>query len=55
MRQHVRDWITRWDLLRLDPSYQPDIETQAVAPDLAERPDLELSDEPEEEDEPTGT
>jgi bacteriophage exclusion system BrxC/D-like protein len=55
MRQHVRDWITRWDLLRLDPAYRPDIETQTVAPDLTERPDLELSDEPEEEDEPTGT
>jgi hypothetical protein len=50
MRQHVRDWITRWDLLRLDPAYRPDIETQDVAPDLSERPDLELSDEPEEEE-----
>ncbi len=55
MRQHVRDWITRWDLLRLDPAYQPDIETRAVAPDLAERPDLELNDEPGEEDDPTAT
>ena len=55
MRQRVRDWITRWDLLRLDPAYQPDIETRAVAPDLTERPDLEVSDEPEPEDEPTGT
>jgi P-loop Domain of unknown function (DUF2791) len=53
MRQHVRDWITRWDLLRLDPTYQPDIETQDVAPDLRERPDLELTDEPEDEDAPT--
>jgi hypothetical protein len=47
MRQHVRDWITRWDLVRLDPSYLPDIETQAVSPDLTERPDLEVSDEPD--------
>lgn len=52
MRQHVRDWITRWDLLRLDPSYEPDIETKAVAPDLTERPDLEISDEPDEENGP---
>ncbi len=51
MRQHVRDWITRWDLLRLDPAYLPDIETQQVSPDLSERPDLELSDEPDEEKE----
>jgi P-loop Domain of unknown function (DUF2791) len=50
MRQHVRDWITRWDLLRLDPSYRADIETQWVTPDLTERPDMELSEEPDEED-----
>ncbi len=49
MRQHMRDWITRWDLLRLDPTYQPDIETRDVTPDLTERPDLEISDEPDEE------
>jgi hypothetical protein len=54
MRQHIRDWITRWDLLRLDPAYLPDIETRAVAPDLTERPDLELSDDPEEEDDSEG-
>ncbi|HXM55989.1 MAG TPA: BREX system ATP-binding domain-containing protein [Candidatus Dormibacteraeota bacterium] len=47
MRQYVRDWITRWDLARLDPSYLPDIETREVSPDLTERPDLEASDEPE--------
>jgi len=51
MRQHVRDWITRWDLLRLDPAYRPDIEVQSITVDLAERPDLERSDEPDEEDE----
>ena len=51
MRQHVRDWITRWDLLRLDPGYRPDIEVQSITVDLAERPDLEISDEPDEEDE----
>jgi P-loop Domain of unknown function (DUF2791) len=51
MRQHVRDWITRWDLLRLDPAYRPDIEVQSLQVDLAERPDLEVSDEPDEEDE----
>ena len=51
MRQHVRDWITRWDLARLDPAYLPDIETQVVAPDLRERPDLERTDLPDEGEE----
>jgi hypothetical protein len=51
MRQHVRDWITRWDLLRLDPAYRPDIEVQSITVDLAERPELEVSDESDEEDE----
>lgn len=45
MRQYVRDWITRWDLLRLDPSYQPEIETEAYVPDLGERRDLERTSE----------
>jgi hypothetical protein len=52
MRQHVRDWITRWDLMRLDPAYRPEIETQWLSPDLSERPDLEVSAEPEEEESP---
>jgi hypothetical protein len=34
----------------MDPAYVADIETQQVAPDLAERPDRELSDEPAEPD-----
>jgi len=41
MRQYVRDWITRWDLVRLDPTYQPDILTEDYVPDLRERPELE--------------
>lgn len=45
MRQYVRDWITRWDLLRLDPSYRPEIETEDYVPDLGERRDLERTSE----------
>jgi hypothetical protein len=50
MRQYVRQWITQWDLTRLDPKYQPDIQTENYTPDLAERPDLERSVEPDEDD-----
>jgi hypothetical protein len=41
MREHVRSWIHEWDLRRLDPGYQPQIEVQRVASDYSERPDLE--------------
>jgi hypothetical protein len=45
MRQYVRRWITRWDLMRLDPEYRPDIETQDYRPNLEEHPDLERTEE----------
>jgi hypothetical protein len=45
----VREWITRWDLQRIYPEYQPQIETVDLRPDLEERPDLE---QPSEEDDP---
>jgi hypothetical protein len=41
MRQYVRAWINEWDLLRLDPSYVPDIESSDVELDLTEEPALE--------------
>lgn len=50
MRQYVRAWITRWDLMRLFPGYNPDIQTDTYVPDLSEREGLERSDEPDEED-----
>ncbi len=50
MRQYVREWITRWDLARLDPSYQPDIETEVLVPNLEERPELEQQSEPDLDD-----
>jgi hypothetical protein len=45
MRQYVRRWITGWDLVRLDSTYRPDIETRDYSPNLDEQPDLERNDE----------
>jgi hypothetical protein len=45
MRQYIRRWISEWDLRRLDPDYQPDIEVEIVATDYGE--DAALSAEEE--------
>jgi hypothetical protein len=45
MRIHIREWITRWDLERLDSSYQPTIEKDTLIPNLAENADIEKIDE----------
>jgi len=36
MRQYVRAWINAWDLVRLDPEYEPDTEVVAVGTSYAE-------------------
>lgn len=36
MRQYVRAWINEWDLVRLDPDYQPATEVVDVAGDYSE-------------------
>jgi len=36
MRQYVRAWINEWDLVRLDPDYQPATEVVQVAGDYSE-------------------
>lgn len=41
MRQYVRAWINAWDLVRLDPTHQPDHEVVEVASDYAEDEALE--------------
>lgn len=41
MRQYVRAWINEWDLVRLDPDYQPDIEVVHVSGDYRELAELE--------------
>jgi hypothetical protein len=44
MRQYVRTWINEWDLVRLDPGFQPQTELVDVPTDYREDPDLERSD-----------
>lgn len=47
MRLFVRRWITEWDLLRLYPNDQPDVEVQPLEPaTYREDPDLDPTDEP---------
>ncbi len=41
MRQYVRAWISEWDLRRLDPSYEPEIEAGTLVVDLSEDAELE--------------
>jgi hypothetical protein len=50
MRQYVRRWITGWDLIRLDSTYRPEIETLEYVPNLEEQPDLERSDDSSQDD-----
>lgn len=42
MRGYVRGWINEWDLRRLDPTYQPDIEIGEVVAEYGEDPELEV-------------
>jgi hypothetical protein len=41
MRQHIKSWITAWDLQRLYGT-RPEIETLNVVPDYAENKDMEI-------------
>ena len=43
IRQHIKRWINEWDLKRLYPEYQPDIEVTELGQDYSERPELEAS------------
>ena len=47
MREYVRWWITAWDLRRLYPTYEPDIEVGQLAPDYSEDAALETPGEAE--------
>ena len=44
MRQYVRAWINEWDLVRLDPSYQPQTEVAPIAMGYEEQPDLDIEE-----------
>ena len=41
MRQYIRAWINEWDLLRLDPEFQPQTEALFLDTDYREDTDLE--------------
>ncbi|KFI36390.1 hypothetical protein HY00_00475 [Peptococcaceae bacterium SCADC1_2_3] len=45
MRQYVKGWITEWDLKRLDPSYNPEIEVTKLEQDYTEDKSLEVETE----------
>lgn len=40
MRQYVRAWINEWDLVRLDPGFEPETKVAQIATDYSEDPDL---------------
>ena len=45
VRTYARMWITAWDLMRLDPGYVPEIESEAVTVGFAEDLALEGDEE----------
>jgi hypothetical protein len=45
MRQHVKRWITEWDLKRLYSDYQPEIEVGELKQDYSEIPEIETPSE----------
>ncbi|MGH7471171.1 MAG: BREX system ATP-binding domain-containing protein [Longimicrobiales bacterium] len=46
MREYVRSWIYAWDLIRLDPTYTPQIEADKVELPYTEDGDLGGDDQP---------
>ncbi len=52
MREYVKGWITEWDLKRLDPNYDVELETTELKPDYAEDPNLQVPSEEESEEKP---
>ena len=47
IRQHIKRWINAWDLARLFPDYQPDIQVNGLQQSYSE--DLDLEDSGDEE------
>lgn len=41
IRQHIKRWITEWDLKRLYPDHQPEIQVDAMRHDYSEMPELQ--------------
>jgi hypothetical protein len=51
MREYVRRWINEWDLRRLYPDYEPEIEATAIGLSYAEDAELEIDERREPDDE----
>jgi hypothetical protein len=45
MREYVKGWITEWDLKRLDPGYNVEIEVTELKQDYTEDPNLQVATE----------
>lgn len=45
MRQYIKSWITEWDLKRLYPDYNPEIEVTRLEQDYTEDKNLEIETE----------
>ncbi len=43
IREHVKSWITQWDMMLLYPEYRPEVVVEEMTPDYSE--DVELSRE----------
>lgn len=54
MREHIRSWITAWDLRRLDPSYRADVVVDQIGPDYTEDRVMEESSGGEDDEEAVG-
>lgn len=52
IRQHVKRWINEWDLKRLDPEYNPEIEVTKLKQDYTEDLNLQVPSEEEPEGRP---
>ncbi len=50
IREYVKRWITEWDLKRLYPDYQPEIEVGELKQDYSEIPEIETPSEDERDD-----
>jgi hypothetical protein len=54
MREYIRSWITTWDLNRVAPTYEPEIELERITDDYAEDALLEKSAEDDEPSDQAG-
>ncbi|MCE5254505.1 MAG: DUF2791 family P-loop domain-containing protein [Actinomycetia bacterium] len=54
MREHIRSWITAWDLRRLDPAYRADVVVNRMGADYTEDRVMEESSGSEDDEEAVG-